>query len=610
MKSILKPIKGLEVAFEYTFDKKNYDYHLYTGSIDYTTIQGGKSTTPTEDYLQKTKRYTNYNSINLYATYDWAFKNHKFKFMAGFNQESSYQEEMGAYSYGQAVIEVPSLGAGTSTLKASDSYNEFSVRGGFFRINYNYIDRYLLEVNGRYDGSSKFPKDSRYGFFPSVSLGWNIAQEKFMKKAQDWLGSLKLRASYGKIGNQNVPAYSFIPTMTINNKYNKWIQDGKFVTAITSIPSLVSSSFTWEKVGTVDVGLDFSMFNNRFTGTFDWYQRNTNGKLAPGMQLPGVVGADAPYQNTADMRTRGWELSVNWRDNLGKVGYRVGFNLSDSQSKIIKYRSNESKLLTSKLSNGDTFWNYYEGKKLGEIWGYEVEGFYSVDDFTDTSSWKLKEGVPSIDGYNPRPGDVKFKNLRDDERGNNIISSGDDTVSNPGDRKVIGNTTPRYLYGINLGLNYKGFDLNVFMQGTGKRDAWIANTLTFPLYSDFKFIPLYEGLGNYWKPVDAAAGDYTCANPDAKYPRIYGNYGNQGSNYRKSDAYLSDASYFRIKNVTLAYTFPKALISKITLSQLKLFVSVENLATFSSLPKGIDPETLSWDYPAFRTVSFGLNISL
>ena len=610
LKSILKPIKGLEVAFEYTFDKKNYDYHWYTGSTDYTTIQGGKSTTPTEDYLRKTKRYTNYNSINLYATYDLAFKNHKFKFMAGFNQESSYQEKMEAYSYGQAVIEVPSLGAGTSTLKASDSYNEFSVRGGFFRINYNYIDRYLLEINGRYDGSSKFPKDSRYGFFPSVSLGWNIAQEKFMENAQDWLGSLKLRASYGKIGNQNVPAYSFIPTMTINNKYNKWIQDGKFVTAITSIPSLVSNSFTWEKVGTVDVGLDFSMFNNRFTGTFDWYQRNTNGMLAPGMQLPGVVGADAPYQNTADMRTRGWELSVNWRDNLGKVGYRVGFNLSDSQSKIIKYSSNESKLLTSKLSNGDTFWNYYEGKKLGEIWGYEVEGFYSVDDFTDTSSWKLKEGVPSIDGYNPRPGDVKFKNLRDDERGNNIISSGDDTVSNPGDRKVIGNTTPRYLYGINLGLNYKGFDLNVFMQGTGKRDAWIANTLTFPLYSDFKFIPLYEGLGNYWKPVDAAAGDYTCANPDAKYPRIYGNYGNQGSNYRKSDAYLSDASYFRIKNVTLAYTFPKALISKITLSQLKLFVSVENLATFSSLPKGIDPETLSWDYPAFRTVSFGLNISL
>jgi len=472
------------------------------------------------------------------------------------------------------------------------------------------MDRYLLEVNGRYDGSSKFPKDSRYGFFPSVSLGWNIAQEKFMESTQNWLGSLKIRASYGMIGNQNVPAYSFIPTMGINNKYNGWLVDGNQVTAITSIPSLVSNNFTWEKVGTLDFGLDFSMFNNRFTGTFDWYQRNTNGMLAPGMQLPGVVGADAPYQNTADMRTRGWEVSLNWRDQIGKVGYRVGFNLSDSQSKIMKYNSNESGILTSTLSNGSTFWNYYEGKDLGEIWGYEYDGFYTVDDFTDTSSWKLKEGVPSIDGYNPRPGDVKFKNLMDDDRGTNMISSGDNTVSNPGDRKVIGNRTPRYLYGINLGANYKGFDLNVFMQGTGKRDAWIANTLTFPMYSDFKFIPLYKDLGNYWQPVDAANGDYTAANPNAEFPRIYGNYGNQGSNYRQSDRYLSDASYFRIKNVTLAYTFPKAWITKIALSQLKAFVSIENLATFSSLPKGIDPETLSWDYPAFRTVSFGLNITL
>lgn len=615
LKSILKPIKGFEVAFEYTYDKNSYDYHWYTGSVAYTTVQGGKNVTPTNDYLQKTKRYTDYNSINLYGTYDFTLGDHKFKVMAGFNQESSYQETMEALSYGQAIIEVPSLGAGTSTLKATDKYNEYSVRGGFFRVNYNYLDKYLLEVNGRYDGSSKFPKDSRYGFFPSVSAGWNIAQEKFMESTKNWLGSLKLRASYGMIGNQNVPAYSFIPTMSINNNYNGWLVDGNRVTAITSIPSLVSNNFTWEKVGTIDFGLDFSMFNNRFNGTFDWYQRNTDGMLAPGMQLPGVVGADAPYQNTADMRTRGWEVSLNWRDRIGKVDYRIGFNLSDSKSKIMKYDSNSSYILSSQRKNIQnnqtyTFWDFYEGKDLGEIWGYEYDGFYTVDDFTDTSSWKLKDGVPSIDGYRPLPGDVKFKNLRDDERGTNIISSGDNTLNNPGDRKVIGNRTPRYLYGINLGVNYKGFDLNVFMQGTGKRDAWIDNTLTFPMYSDFKFIPLYKGLGNYWQPVDAANGNYTPVNANAEFPRIYGNYGNQGSNYRQSDRYLSDASYFRIKNVTLAYTFPKAWITKITLSQLKAFVSIENLATFSSLPKGIDPETLSWDYPAFRTVSFGLNITL
>lgn len=485
-------------------------------------------------------------------------------------------------------------------MTAKDYYTEYAVRGGFFRVNYNYKDKYLLEVNGRYDGSSRFPKDSRFGFFPSVSAGWNIAQEGFMEGTSEWLGMLKLRGSYGMIGNQNIVEYAFIPSMTINNKYSGWLVDKNLVTAVTSLPSLVSSSFTWEKVGTANVGIDFSLFKNRLSGLFEWYQKDTKGMLAPGMQLPAVVGASAPYQNTADMRTRGWELNVNWRDQIGKWGYRVGFNLSDSKSEITKYDSNESKLLSS----------FYEGQQLGEIWGYVYDGFYTVDDFEDTQTWKLKDGVVAINGYNPRPGDVKFKNLRDDDQGENLIYSGDGTLENPGDRKIIGNSMPRYLYGINLGLSYEGFDLSVFLQGTGKRDAWLANTLTFPMYSDYKFIPLYEGLENYWKPVDAAAGDYTCANPNAEYPRIYGGYGNQGSNYRTSDRYLSDASYLRIKNVTLSYTFPKQWVKKMALSQLKAFISIENLATFSSLAKGIDPETLSWSYPAFRTISFGLNLSL
>ena len=609
-KSILKPLKGLEIAFEYTFDKNIYDYHWYTGSVPYTTIQGGKDVTPTNDYLRKYKQYTDYNAFNLYGTYDFSLGDHRFKVMAGFNQESKYKETLDAYSYGQAITDIPAMGSGTSTIKVNDSYDEFAVRGGFFRVNYNYRDKYLLEVNGRYDGSSKFPKENRFGFFPSVSVGWQIAQEKFMEATRDWLGGLKIRASYGEIGNQNVPSYSYTPTMELNNKYNGWLSGSDFVTAISSLPALVSNSFTWEKVGTLDFGLDISLLNNRLNGTFDWYQRDTKGMLAPGMQLPGVVGASAPYQNTADMRTTGWELNLNWRDQIGKVSYRVGFNLSDSKSKIMKYNSNESKILTSTLSNGNTFWNYYEGKEIGEIWGYEANGFYTVDDFESTSSWILKDGITALEGYSPRPGDLKFKNLRDEEGKENIITSGNNTVDNPGDRKVIGNNMPRYLYGINLGASYGGFDLNIFLQGTGKRDAWIANTLNMPLYADFKFVPLYDDLSNYWKPADLAAGDYTCSNPNAEFPRVYGNYGNQGSNYRQSDKFLSDASYLRIKNVTLSYTVPKAWVSKLTLKQLKAFVSIENLATFSSLPKGIDPETLNWNYPASRTVSFGINLTL
>ena len=217
--------------------------------------------------------------------------------------------------------------------------------------------------------------------------------------------------------------------------------------------------------------------------------------------------------------------------------------------------------------------------------------------------------MTSINGYNVRPGDVKFKNLRDDESTTNVITSGDNTFDNPGDRKVIGNTTPRYQYGINLGVNYAGFDLNVMLQGTGKRDYWISNVLTFPMNGD-TFVPLFEGLSDYWRPKDPDNGDWTAVNPDAKYPRLYGNRGNSGSNLRVSDGYLSDASYLRIKNITLSYTLPKKCLSQTLLSQMKMFVSIENAATFTSLPSGIDPERIEWNYPAFRTVSFGINVIL
>ena len=600
LKSILKPLKGLEAVFEYTFDKNIYDYHWYTGQYDYTTIQGGSSKSFVDDYLRKYKQHTNYNSINVYATYNKDFGNHHFKVMAGFNQESSYQETLDTYSYNQAVLDVPAMSSGTGTIKATDSYSEYAIRGGFFRVNYNYLDKYLLEVNFRYDGSSKFPKSSRFGFFPSVSAGWQIAQERFMNSTRHWLDGLKLRASYGVIGNQNINPYTFTPSMSVNNKATSWIIDDTYVTSISSLPALVSQNFTWEKVGTINVGLDVNLFNNRLSGVFEWYQRNTNGMLAPGVQLPAVVGASAPYQNTADMRTRGWELSLNWRDQIGKVGYRIGFNLSDYKSEIIKYDDNAAtKLLSS----------YYPGQTLGEIWGYVVDGYYTVDDFVDTSSWQLKEGVTSINGYNVRPGDVKFKNLRDDDTSTNVITSGDNTFDNPGDRKVIGNTTPRYQYGINLGMNYAGFDLNVILQGTGKRDYWISNVLTFPMNGD-NFVPLFEGLSDYWMPKDPDNGDWSAVNPNAKYPRIYGNRGNSGSNLRQSDKYLSDASYLRIKNITLSYKLPKKWVNQIFLNQMKAFVSIENVATFTSLPSGIDPERIEWNYPAFRTVSFGVNITL
>lgn len=603
LKSIIKPFKKFETVFEYTYDKNVYNQHFYSDYIGYINEQGGPiyNVAQNQDYLEKTHSFTNYNAINLYGTYSLDFADNHFKFMAGYNQEYSYYESLYSKAYGMMLTDVPSLSGGTGKLQSTDSYNEYAIRGGFFRVNYNYNDTYLLEVNGRYDGSSKFPRENRFGFFPSVSAGWNVAQEKFMESTRNVVDMLKLRGSYGAIGNQNVSNYAFFPTLDLNNLYNGWLSDGKEVSAITSLPSLVSSTFTWEKVYTMDFGIDINLFNNRFTTVFDWYQKDTKGMLAPGMQLPSVIGADAPWQNTADMRTRGWELSLNWRDRINELNYRIGFNLSDSQSEITKYKSNDaSKLLST----------FYTGQKLGDIWGYVTDGFYTVDDFEDTKNWKLKEGVTSIKGFSPRPGDIKFVNLRDDATSTNQIDAGVGTLENPGDRKVIGNNLPRYIYGINLGVNYKGFDLNVFMQGTGRRDAWISNNLLFPFGGNNQFSPIYDGLDDYWQPVDYANGDYTAVNANAKYPRIYNQNGGAGSNYRVSDRYLSDASYFRIKNITLAYNVPAVWVKKISFTQMKAFMSIENVATFDKLPNGIDAETLSWSYPTSRVFSFGINVTL
>ncbi len=258
---------------------------------------------------------------------------------------------------------------------------------------------------------------------------------------------------------------------------------------------------------------------------------------------------------------------------------------------------------------------YYKGRKFNEIWGYVADGYYSIDDFdlqkAKLGMWVLKEGIPSINGYTVQPGDVKFR----DRDNSGVIDNGENTLENPGDMKVIGNSTSRYQFGGNLGVGYKGFDLNVMFQGVGKRDYVLGGSALYPFGgggSDGVFWPLYYNQTNYWraKSYDPESPDYMVAeNPNAKLFRIYGQEGNVGSNTRTSTKYIQDASYLRIKNVTLSYSFPRELLDKCRLDQLRLYVSVENLATFTSLPKGYDPESLSWSYPFYRTWSIGASIS-
>lgn len=609
LRTILRPIKGLELVGEYTYDRKNWQKSYYAKKWEYTTEQLGSNNSVTSDYLFKSEDHEDYNALNLYGTYNFSIKeDHMFKVMAGFNQERKQNSWISVQTHDMIAPSAPSFTSATGKIIPQNSYSDYAIRGAFYRINYNYKDRYLFEANGRYDGSSKFPKDDRFGFFPSFSVGWNIARESWMEKTLDYVSDLKLRASWGQIGNQNIGNYGYYSTMQPVGNSNYWLKDGEFITYI-STPGLVSNSFTWETVETLDIGFDASMFNSRLQVTFDWYQRTTRDMLIAGIQLPAVVGTSAPMRNAADMRTRGWEIAVNWRDQIGDWKYNVGFNLYDYKSKITKYSNNEDKLLSQ---------NYCEGKTLGEIWGYVSDGFYTIDDFDGPGTWQLKDGVASLDGYNPRPGDEKFVNLNDD-RGTNEINSGLNTVDSPGDQKVIGNSTPRYNFGVNLGVSYKGFSLSAILQGTAKRDVWIGGMSLFPFGGSAKaYYPVFYNQTDYWEPMGSCDGQYTendreywvAKNPDASLYRLYSNMQNHGSNQRASTKYLQNGAYMRLKNITLAYTFPKALISKVSLNALKVFVSAENLATISSLPKGYDPERLSWGYPFYRTLSFGLNVTL
>ncbi|HLW10378.1 MAG TPA: SusC/RagA family TonB-linked outer membrane protein, partial [Fermentimonas sp.] len=605
-KSIIKPVKDLELVLEYTFDRDDFNYSYYSDKWKHTTIQLAVSESPANDVYTRQRYYTDYSAINSYATYSKSISNHNLKVMGGFSQESSFYEMINNQVRDQVSSTIPSLGNATGEKILNENYSEYTIRGGFFRLNYNYLNKYLLEVNGRYDGSSKFPKSNRFGFFPSLSAGWQIAEEGFMEPTRNWLDQLKLRFSWGSIGNQAISPYQYTPAMGINSSNGVWLINGEKVVTIQS-PGLVSSTFTWENVETSDIGLDVSVLNNRLTGTFDWYQRDTKGMItkAGAIELPSVVGTEAPAQNGADMRTNGWEVALSWRDRVGNLGYHIGFNLYDHQSKITKY-ANETGLLS----------DFYEGAYLNNIWGYVSDGYYSIEDFEDTNTWKLKEGVTSIQGYNVRPGDEKFKNLNDDDNSTNQIDAGNNTLDNPGDRKIIGNSTPRFQFGSNLGLDYKGIGLSVLLQGVAKREVWISGQSLFPFAgsgsSDAVFQPIYYNQTNYWKPISEDPNDpnyMVPEDPNADYYRLYGQVQNVASNTRTSDKFLQDASYLRVKNITLSYIFPKTLTHSIGVSDLKLFLGVENLATYTKLPKGIDPERLNWNYPFYRTVSFGANIT-
>lgn len=512
------------------------------------------------------------------------------------------------------------IGLATGDEYVGGSRNHWATLGFFGRINYDYKNKYLLQVNGRYDGSSRFPTDDRWGFFPSVSVGYRISEEPFMEFADPVVTSMKLRGSYGSVGNNAVGEYPYISTMS--NYNSDWLIGSSEAKQTFGTPGAVSNSLTWETVTTLDVGLDASFFDDKLSLVFDWYDRTTSNMLSGGITLPATFGTSAPRRNHGEMRTRGWEVELGWSHSFDEKSFiNVTGVLSDFKEEITKYANTTKQVPSSIPAYHSLFGQYYEGMVLGEIWGYETDRFFTNDDFkqdangdllTDADgNYILKDGIPDQSifedaNFSYGPGDVKYKDLN----GDGVINYGSNTIDDPGDQRIIGNSTPRYQYGFRVDGGWKGFDASIFLQGVAKRDFWANGPVFVPGYRPHE--GWYEHQLDYWTPD----------NPDAFYPRPTNHV--QSSNVRNfmpQTRYLLDMSYLRIKNITLGYTLPTDLSSRISIKNLRVYVSAENIFELDNMDIPVDPETRYtsaglWDpnsfgrvYPFRRTVSAGINVT-
>ena len=580
----ITPIKGLVINADYTwnFYGKSSNQHVQN-FYDYTAVPGTENyypwTNPSSVTVTNNDDY--YNAFNAFAEYTFSLKEkHNFKVMVGYNQENKHKKYHYAGRKNLIDSSNPSLNLAYGDMAMNGSETHWSVNGFFARINYDYKGKYLLELNGRYDGSSKFPHGDRYAFFPSASVAWRVSEEKFWEPIRGWFDNFKLRASYGSLGNQALDEsrygnFPYLATYGINTKYGALLNGTRPVAV--SVPGLVSASFTWETVNQIDFGFDASFFGGRLNTSFDWYRRNTKDMLTAGQALPAVLGTSVPQENAADMKTVGWEVSLEWNDRLSNgFGYHIKGVLSDYQASITKF-SNPTKLLGT----------HYVGEKLNEIWGYVSNGLFQSDEDAKAADQSY------LSGGSWGAGDVKYEDLNNDGK----IDIGKNTLDDSGDRKIIGNSTPRYSYGITAGFDYKGFDFEMFWQGIGKRDYWLGGS-QFWGFTDEWCTPLTSSL-DYW----------TEDNRDAYFPRLH-HYGVNGGNHQVSTRYLQNAAYLRLKNVVLGYTIPRSITEKVKISRLRVFVQGENLLTFTPLIDSYDPETLNnMTYPINKKFSVGLNLT-
>lgn len=595
----------LTLKANFTFSKNFNKDVRFNNFVNYSTAPG-ESARFGQSLLRELTDETTYWGSNVTAELNKTLnEDHNLGLLLGYNVESNRTENLDSRRDGLLVETKPDfnlLDGLNYTIRGGGS--EWKYMGVFYRLNYRFKEKYLLELNGRYDGSSKFPSDQRFGFFPSVSAGWNISEEGFMDNAKGWLDNLKIRSSYGTLGNGNVAPYRYLETMSVakTSVILNGIQKG-----YTYLPGVIPSGLTWEKATTFDIGMDASLLSGKFTLTFDWYNRLTTDMFTYGEPLPNVFGASVPYGNFADLSTKGWEYTMTWRDEIAlgskPFSYSVTGSLWDSQAEIIKF-NNPNKLISS---------TYYEGSKIGEIWGYETMGFFTSEE--DVANHADQSFLINSNNRQWLPGDLKFRDLNND----GVINQGTNTVDDSGDRRIIGNSAPRYQFGFTLSGNWNGFGISAFFQGIAKRDWYFAPE------ADLFYGPYNRPYG--FQPEIMMDDLWSEENPDAYWPRYRG-YTALGTNRSlgaPQTRYLQDASYLRLKNLTIDYSLPTLVLNKIGVKKATIYVSGQNILTFSGLYKhtdNFDPEIIESPtgdmtnshgqgdaYPMLKTYTVGLNLS-
>lgn len=619
-------VKGLTLNADFTYLQNNMRYkqvNLPVHMMNTWSITPSETTMSTTTYIDARRSYTRGYNTNIYGNYEFSIAGkHNFNIMAGFNaDESEYEYLRGTYNniLDTNLPEISLTFDSENKNIFGHNHSETGSAGFFGRINYNYKDRILLELNGRYDGSSKFPENSRWAFFPSASAGWRISEEPFFAPVKSVVNNAKIRASYGEIGNQEVGSNMYIATIARQGSNVNWLGTGSTKMDTFGMPKMVSSTLSWETLATTNFGIDLGFLNGELNATFDWFQRDTKNMLAPGQTMPQVLGASAAYENAGTLRSRGWEITIDWHHNFNGANVYAIANLADYKT-VIKEWNNDSMLLNSN----------YSGKRYGDIWGFETDRYFEASDFVgkdEKGNYIPAEGVASqvklqTGKFIYGPGDIKFV----DQNGDKEINGGKGTVDDHGDLVVIGNTEPRYQYSLRIGGDWKGFDLDLYFQGVGKRSMWTQSAFVMPFMRGAD--ALYKSQTSYITNEDAEKG---IIDQNATYPRLTQGGAAKGTvsvlengstNFYPQSKYLVNMAYLRLKNITIGYTLPAQLTQKVKISKVRVYGSIYNAFDIIDHTKkyGIDPEmnkgegkladgTWGRTDPMLRTYSCGIQIT-